>query len=50
MGKFVEAGLSFAERQASVNHEEELSKAFSFFDEGKRQLTQTKVELLVRGS
>ena len=33
MPKFVEVGLYFAEKQSQVNHEEELLKAFSFFDE-----------------
>ncbi len=32
MARFVEAGLEFAGRQAHVNHEEELLRAFSFFD------------------
>ena len=34
MSKFVEIGLDFSEKQNKVNHEEELIKAFSFFDEG----------------
>ena len=33
IGRFVEAGLEFAAKQSHINHEEELLRAFSFFDE-----------------
>ena len=42
MQKFVEAGLEFANRQAHINHEEELLRAFSFFDEGSAHQTQNR--------
>lgn len=32
MKKFVEVGMEFSKKQAEINHEEELLKAFAFFD------------------
>lgn len=36
MKKFVEVGMQFAAKQSEINHEEELLKAFAFFDEGEK--------------
>lgn len=38
MQRFVEAGLEFGKKQSNINHEEELLRAFSFFDEGRLRL------------
>lgn len=48
MGRFVEAGLEFANRQSHINHEEELLRAFSFFDEGSWVETQRRAATSTR--
>jgi Ca2+-binding EF-hand superfamily protein len=45
MQKFVEAGLEFANKQSHINHEEELLRAFSFFDEGTASITKSRVAI-----
>jgi len=34
MNTFVEVALAFSDKQSHIRHDEELLKAFSFFDEG----------------
>jgi hypothetical protein len=38
MNTFVDVALSFGDKQSNIKHDEELLKAFSFFDEGNSQI------------
>ncbi len=48
MNRFVDVGMDFAGRQAKIDHEQELLKAFSFFDEGTPSPTKTRLATSLR--